>query len=56
MISTISSSSKKDAETRKQRELREFETQLKQDPSTWNKEQRKRYDDFIEWDMQNERK
>lgn len=55
IIFSIGNSVKKDAESRKQRELREFNSQLHQDPSTWDKEQRDRYDSFIEWDMQNER-
>ncbi len=55
IIISISSSAKKDAEARKQRELREFNNQLNQDPSSWNKEQRDRYNSFIEWDMQNEK-
>ncbi len=55
IVMSIRNSIKQDAEYRKQRELREFNTQLHQDPSTWNKEQRDRYDSFIKWDMQNER-
>lgn len=47
--------SQKSAEERKEKELKAFEKQLKQDPSTWTKEERDRYNSFIEWDMQNER-
>lgn len=28
-----------------------WETQLEKDPSTWTSEERKRYEDFIEWDQ-----
>ena len=55
IIMSIASSVKNDSEARKQRQLREFESQMRQDPTTWDKEQRDRYDSFIEWDMQNER-
>lgn len=35
----------------------DFESQMKQDPSTWNKEQKDRYNDFVEWeDKQQENK
>lgn len=53
IVMSIGSSVKQDAEYRKQRELREFNTQLHQDPSTWDKEQRDRYDSFIKWDSDN---
>ena len=39
------------------KQTQEFEDQMKQDPSTWNKQQRDRYNDFIEWeDKQKENK
>lgn len=53
IIMSIGSSAKQDAERRKQRELREFDTQLHQDPSTWDKEQQDRYDSFTKWDYKN---
>lgn len=53
IIMFICSSAKQDAERRKQKELREFNTQLHQDPSTWDKEQRDRYDSFTKWDYKN---
>lgn len=55
IITSIGNSVKKDAEARKQTQLREFESQMRQDPTTWDKEQRDRYDSFTKWDMQNER-
>lgn len=53
IISSIVIGSKQDAERRKQKELMEFNTQLHQDPSTWDKEQRDRYDSFTKWDSKN---
>ena len=53
IVMSIANSVKQDSEHRKQEELREFNTQLHQDPSTWNKEQRDRYDSFIKWDASN---
>jgi len=47
------SSSKQDAERRKQKELREFDSQLHQDPSMWDKKQQDRYDSFMKWDSNN---
>lgn len=34
-------------------EKRDFESQLKKDPSTWTETERDRFDSFIEWDMKN---
>ena len=56
IIIGIGNSVKNDTKARNQREVNEFNKQMQQDPSTWNKEQRDRYNDFIEWDIQNERK
>lgn len=53
IIMSIGSSVKQDAERRKQKELREFDTQLHQDPSTWDKKQQDRYDSFMKWDSNN---
>lgn len=40
-----------------QLENQKFKDQMKQDPSTWNKEQKNRYNDFVEWeDKQQENK
>lgn len=55
IIFSMINSSKKDAELRKQETLKDFETQMQKDPSTWTKEERQLYDDFTKWDMQNER-
>lgn len=53
IVMSIGSSVKQDAERRKQKELREFDTQLHQDPSTWDKKQQDRYDSFMKWDSNN---
>lgn len=37
-------------------ESKAFERQMKKDPSTWTKREKDRYDSFIKWDMQNEKK
>jgi uncharacterized membrane protein YvbJ len=52
-IISLISSSNQDAEIRKQKELREFNKQLHQDTSTWNTEQKDRYDSFTEWNSTN---
>lgn len=35
------------------KEKRDFESQLRKDPSTWTETERDRFDSFIEWDMKN---
>lgn len=38
------------SEQQTQKETDEFEAQMQQDPETWDKEQRDRYNDFMEWE------
>lgn len=50
LVAWFTSCSKKDAEEYSQSETTKFEGQFKQDPSTWNKEQRDRYNNFMDWE------
>lgn len=36
----------------KEEETQKFEDQIHQDPATWNKEQRDRYNDFTKWETE----
>lgn len=49
MIKGCSDSAKASSEERIQRSNDEFQQQMQQDPSTWNKEQRDRYNNFMDW-------
>ena len=53
IVILIGNSVKQDTQKRKEKGLREFNTQLHQDPSTWDKKQQDRYDSFTKWDWDN---
>lgn len=38
-----------------QLETQKFENQMHQDPNTWNKEQRDRYNDFTNWETEQQK-
>ena len=55
VVVCVSCKSCSDQQTQEQSQ--KFKDQMKQDPSTWNKEQKDRYNDFVEWeDKQQENK
>lgn len=56
MIKGCSDSVKASSEERIQRSNDEFQQQMQQDPSTWNQEQRDRYNNFMKWDQEQKQK